>query len=49
MKDKQQLMPDYEVPKVEVVEVEIEQGFAISTHINVNEWEEGGSLGSYDV
>ena len=49
MKDKQQLMPDYEAQKVEVVEVEIEQGFAISTHINVNEWEEGGSLGSYDV
>jgi len=49
MKDKQQPMPDYEAPKVEVVEVEIEQGFAISTHININEWEEGGSLGSYDV
>ena len=42
-------MLDYEPPKVEFVEVEIEQGFAISTHINVNEWEEGGSLGSYDV
>ena len=49
MKDKQQPMLDYEPPKVEVVEVKIEQGFAISTHININEWEEGGSLGSYDV
>ena len=47
MKDKQRLMPGYEAPKVEVVEVEIEKGFAVSTR--VDGWDDGGNLGDYDV
>lgn len=47
MKDKQQPMPDYEAPKVEFVEVEIEQGFTVSTI--VGDWEDGGNLGDCDV
>ena len=47
MKDKQQPMPDYEPPKVEFVEVEIEKGFALSTR--VNGWNEGGSLGNHEI
>jgi len=49
MKKEQQMTPAYEAPKLEVVEVEIEKGFAISTHVNVNGWDNGGSLGDYDV
>ena len=47
MKEKQQAMPYYEAPKVEFVEVEIEKGFALSTR--VNGWNEGGSLGDYEI
>ena len=47
MKDKQQPMPDYEPPKVEFVEVEIEQGFAAST--TVRDWDDGGNLGNHEI
>lgn len=47
MKDKQRPMPGYEAPKVEVVEVEIEKGFAVSAR--VDGWDDGGNLGDYDV
>ncbi len=47
MKDKQRPMTGYEAPKVEFVEVEIEQGFAASAR--VDGWEDGGNLGDYDV
>lgn len=46
MKKEQQAMPVYDPPKVEVVEVEIEKGFAISVNMNVNDWEDGGNLGT---
>lgn len=46
MKKKQKTMSVYEAPKVEVVEVEIEKGFAVSVYVNVNAWEDGGNLGN---
>lgn len=49
MKKEQQAMPTYEAPKVEVVAVEIEKGFAVSTHIGVNGWGNGGNLGDYET
>jgi len=47
MKKKKQEMETYEAPQVEFVEVEIEQGFAVST--TVRGWEDGGNLGDCDV
>lgn len=47
MKKKQETMSVYEAPKVEVVEVEIEKGFAASAR--VDGWDDGGNLGDYDV
>ena len=35
----------YEAPRVECIEVEIEQGFAVSS-VSVNDWGNGGSLGN---
>lgn len=37
----------YEAPKVEVLEVEVEQGFVASA--SVNPWNNGGSLGNYET
>lgn len=45
--NEQQPMPDYEPPKVEFVEVEIEQGFAAST--TVGGWDDGGNLGNDEI
>ena len=47
MKKEQQPKPDYEAPKVEFVEVEIEKGFAASS--TVRDWNNGNHLGNYDV
>lgn len=41
-------MDIYETPRVEYIEVEIEQGFAVSS-VSVNSWGDGGSLGDYDL
>lgn len=38
----------YEAPQVEIIEVAVEQGFAVSS-VDVNPWGDGGSLGDYDV
>ena len=38
----------YEVPKVEIIEVSVEQGFAVSS-VDVDPWGNGGHLGDYDV
>lgn len=38
----------YEVPRVEIIEVSIENGFAVSS-VDVNPWGNGGHLGDYDV
>ena len=47
MKKEQQPKTDYEAPKVEFVEVEIEKGFATSG--TVRDWNNGGNLGDYDA
>lgn len=47
MKEKEQYMETYAAPQVEIIEVEIEKGFAVSTR--VNGWGDGGTLGDYDV
>ena len=38
----------YEIPRVEIIEVSIENGFAVSS-VDVNPWGNGGNLGDYDV
>lgn len=38
----------YEAPQVEIIEVAVEQGFAVSS-VDVNPYGDGGSLGDYDV
>lgn len=38
----------YEAPKVEIIEVAIEKGFAVSS-VDVDPWGNGGHLGDYDV
>ena len=38
----------YETPKVEIIEVAVEQGFAVSS-VDVNPWGNGGHLGDYDA
>ena len=38
----------YEAPKVEIIEVSVEQGFAVSS-VDVDPWGNGGHLGDYDV
>lgn len=38
----------YEPPMVEVIEVEVESGFAVSS-VDVDPWGDGGHLGDYDV
>ena len=37
----------YEAPRIEVIEIEVEKGFAASA--SVNDWGNGGHLGDYDV
>jgi len=37
----------YETPQVEVIEVEVEQGFAVSTR--VGDWLNGEHLGNHEV
>lgn len=45
MKSKeQQTMVAYEAPKVEVIEVEVEKGFATSGEANPADYEWGGNL-----
>ena len=53
MKNKELVtMAAYEAPKVEVIEVQVEQGFATSnvgmTGVNVSGWNESG-LGNYEA
>ena len=38
----------YETPKVEIIEVAIEQGFAVSS-VDFDPWGNGGHLGDYDI
>jgi hypothetical protein len=38
----------YEAPQVEIIEVAVEKGFAVSS-VDVDPWENGGHLGDYDV
>ena len=38
----------YEAPKVEIIEVSVEQGFAVSS-VDVDPWGNSGHLGDYDV
>ena len=38
----------YETPKVEIIEVAIEKGFAVSS-VDVDPWGTGGHLGDYDI
>ena len=38
----------YEAPQVEVLEIAVEQGFAVSS-VDVDPWGNGGHLGDYDV
>ena len=45
--NKEPMMEAYEAPLVEIIEVEVEQGFAVST--TVSDWNNGNSLGNYDV
>ena len=42
MKSKEKVMETYEAPKVEVIEVEVEQGFAVSGEPADYQW--GGNL-----
>ena len=37
----------YETPKVEIIEVAIEKGFAVS--VDVDPWGNGGHLGDYNI
>ena len=38
----------YEAPQVEIIEVAVEKGFAVSS-VDVDPWDNGGHLGDYDV
>ena len=44
MKKKQQAMETYEAPKVEVIEVQVEQGFAGSTGGGTENYEPGDEI-----
>ena len=39
---------NYVAPSIEVIEVQIEQGFAVSS-VDVDPWGNGRHLGDYDV
>ena len=45
--NKEPMKEAYEAPQVRVIEVEVEKGFAVST--TVRDWNNGNSLGNYDV
>ena len=38
----------YEAPQVEVLEIAVEQGFAVSS-VDVDPWSNGGHLGDYEL
>ena len=38
----------YEAPQVEVLEIAVEQGFAVSS-VGVDPWGNGGHLGDYEL
>ena len=44
MKSKEKVMETYEAPKVEVIEVEVEQGFAVSGEGQLYDFGNGGNL-----
>ena len=44
MKSKEKVMEAYEAPKVEVIEVEVEQGFAISGEGQLYDFDNGGNI-----
>ena len=44
MKSKEKVMETYETPKVEVIEVEVEQGFAVSGEGQLYDFGNGGNL-----
>ena len=44
---KEQTITTYEAPLVEVIEVQVEQGFAGSVHVSY--WNDGEHLGDYEL
>ena len=44
MKSKEQVLAAYEAPQVEVIEVEVEQGFAVSGEGQLYDYGNGGNL-----
>ena len=44
MKSKEQVLAAYEAPHVEVIEVEVEQGFAVSGEGQLYDFGNGGNL-----
>ena len=44
MKSKEQVLAAYEAPQVEVIEVEVEQGFAVSGEGHLYDFGNGGNL-----
>lgn len=44
MKSKEQVLAAYEAPQVEVIEVEVEQGFAVSGEGQLYDFGNGGNL-----
>ena len=43
-----EIKSSYEPPQVEMIEMEVEQGFAVSS-VDVDSWGNGGHLGDYDA
>ncbi len=44
MKSKEQVLAAYEAPQVEVIEVEVEQGFAVSGEGQLYDFDNGGNI-----
>ena len=44
---KEQIIIKYEAPLVEVIEVQVERGFAGSVHVSY--WNDGEHLGDYEL
>ena len=44
MKSKEQVLAAYEAPQVEVIEVEVEQGFAVSGEGQLYDFGNGGNI-----
>ena len=40
-------MAEYAAPQVEILEISVEQGFAVSGTVDVDPWGNGGHLGDY--